>query len=181
MAWCFSTRASAATVLSTHPCVSSCLWVIVVRLRHLASEILVTIFSVMMTSSNGNIFHVTGPLWGEFTGDRWIPLTKVSDAELWCFRWSAPQQTVEFINRDTGDLRCHWAYCDVTVMVTACCQFSAKPLKDPMLEDCNSLVFCNKRSQSMDFTRTFVTKSYQNCHALHLIEQHFSIKWCNSL
>ena len=24
----------------------------------------------MMTSSNGNIFHVTGPLCGEFTGDR---------------------------------------------------------------------------------------------------------------
>ena len=24
---------------------------------------------VMMTSSNGNIFHVTGPLWGEFTGE----------------------------------------------------------------------------------------------------------------
>ena len=22
----------------------------------------------MMTSSNGNIFRVTGPLWGEFTG-----------------------------------------------------------------------------------------------------------------
>ena len=30
----------------------------------------------MMTSSNGYIFRVTGPLWGEFTGDRWIPLTK---------------------------------------------------------------------------------------------------------
>ena len=27
MSWCFSTRASVATVLSTHPCVSSCLWV----------------------------------------------------------------------------------------------------------------------------------------------------------
>ena len=27
MAWCFSTRASAATMLSTHPCVSSHLWV----------------------------------------------------------------------------------------------------------------------------------------------------------
>ena len=39
----------------------------------------------MMASSNGNIFRVTGPLWGEFTGDRWIPLTKASDAELWCF------------------------------------------------------------------------------------------------
>ena len=30
----------------------------------------------MMTSSNGSIFYVTGPLCGEFTGHRWIPLTK---------------------------------------------------------------------------------------------------------
>ena len=30
----------------------------------------------MMTSSNGNIFSVTGLLWEDFTGDRWIPLTK---------------------------------------------------------------------------------------------------------
>ena len=50
---------------------------------------------IMMTSSNGNIFRVTGPLCGEFTGHRWIPLTKASDAGLWCFfdlclnnRWS---------------------------------------------------------------------------------------------
>ena len=33
----------------------------------------------MMTSSNGNIFHVTGHLCGEFTGPRWIPHTKASD------------------------------------------------------------------------------------------------------
>ena len=46
---------------------------------------------VMMTSSNGNIFRVTGPLCGEFTGLRWIPGTKASDAELWCFLWSAPE------------------------------------------------------------------------------------------
>ena len=39
----------------------------------------------MMTSSNGNIFRFTGPLCGEFTGHRWIPITKASDAELWCF------------------------------------------------------------------------------------------------
>ena len=43
----------------------------------------------MMTSSNGNIFRVTGHLCGEFTGPRWIPRTKASDAELWCFLWSA--------------------------------------------------------------------------------------------
>ena len=29
--------------------------------------------SLMMTSSNGNIFRVTGHLCGEFTGPRWIP------------------------------------------------------------------------------------------------------------
>ena len=38
-----------------------------------------------MTSWNGNIFRVTGPLWGESTGHRWIPLTKASDAELLMF------------------------------------------------------------------------------------------------
>ena len=42
----------------------------------------------MMTSSNGDIFRVTGPLCGEFTGHQWIPLTKASDTELWCFLWS---------------------------------------------------------------------------------------------
>ena len=49
----------------------------------------------MMTSSNGNIFRVTGPFCGEFTGHRWIPRTKASDAVLWCFLWSAPEPTVE--------------------------------------------------------------------------------------
>ena len=45
----------------------------------------------MMTSSNGNIFRVTGHLCGEFTGPRWIPHTKASDAELWCLLWSTPE------------------------------------------------------------------------------------------
>ena len=35
----------------------------------------------MMTSSNGNILRVTGPLCGKFTGPRWIPRTKASDAD----------------------------------------------------------------------------------------------------
>ena len=53
------------------------------------------ISNFVMTSSNGNIFRVTGPLWGESTGHQWIPLIKVSDAELSSFLWSEPQQTVE--------------------------------------------------------------------------------------
>ena len=35
----------------------------------------------MMTSSNGNIFRVTGPLCVEFTVHRWMPCTKASDTE----------------------------------------------------------------------------------------------------
>ena len=45
-----------------------------------------------MTLSNGNKFCVTGPLCGEFTGHRWIPLTKASDGELAYFVCSAPNK-----------------------------------------------------------------------------------------
>ena len=39
----------------------------------------------MITSSNGNIFRITDPLCGKFTGHRWIPHANASDAELWFF------------------------------------------------------------------------------------------------
>ena len=57
------------------------LWICVNSMRSTPS----TARFPMMTSSNGNIFRVTGHLCGEFTGPRWIPCTKASDAELWCF------------------------------------------------------------------------------------------------
>ena len=47
--------------------------------------------TVMLTSSNGNIFPVTGRLCLEFAGHQWVPLTKANDAELWCVHWSAPE------------------------------------------------------------------------------------------
>ena len=68
----------------------------------------------MMTSSNGNIFHVMGHLCGEFTGDRWIPHTKASDAlmfSLICF-WINDWVN----NREAGDLRRYHAHYDVIVM-----------------------------------------------------------------
>ena len=46
------------------------------------------------------------------------PRTKAIDSELWCFRWSAPEQPVLsgwVSNRDGGDLTS--AYYDVTVMI----------------------------------------------------------------
>ena len=71
----------------------------------------------IMTSSNGNIFRVTGPLCGEFTGHWWIPL-KASDAQLWCFVWSAPWINGWVNNREAGNLRRHGAHYDVILMAT---------------------------------------------------------------
>ena len=51
-------------------------------------------WQIMMTSPNGQIFCVTGPFCGKFADHRWISLTKASDAALWCFLWSASEQTV---------------------------------------------------------------------------------------
>ena len=73
---------------------------------------------IMMTSSSGNIFRVTGPLYREFTGHRWIPPTKASDVELWCFLWSAPWINGWVNNREAGDLRRHRAHYDVIVVIT---------------------------------------------------------------
>ena len=38
-----------------------------------------------------NHFPRYWPFVREFTGPRWIPRTKASDAELWCFLWSASE------------------------------------------------------------------------------------------
>ena len=68
-----------------------------------------------MMSSYENIFRVTGPLCGEFTGHRWIPHTKASDAELWCFLWSALWIKGWVNNCEAGDLGRHCAQYDVIV------------------------------------------------------------------
>ena len=49
----------------------------------------------MMTSSNGNIFHVNGPLWGKSISHWWILLRVASNAEFWSFLGCVPKQTVE--------------------------------------------------------------------------------------
>ena len=63
------------------------------------------VYFFMIMSSNGNISRVTGHLCGEFTGHRWIPITKASDAELWWFFWSAPWINGWVNYREAGELR----------------------------------------------------------------------------
>ena len=70
---------------------------------------------IMMTPSNGNIFRVTDPMWGEYTGHRWISLTKASKAELWYFLFCV--WTNGWANSpDDGDLRRRYAHYDVDVI-----------------------------------------------------------------
>ena len=63
---------------------------------------------IMMTSSNGSIFHVTGALCGEFTGHRWIPIQRPVVFYLIC---------VWINGYMAGDLRRHRVHYDVTVMI----------------------------------------------------------------
>ena len=88
----------------------------------------------MMTSSNGNIFRVTGPLCGEFTGHLWIPRTKASDVELWCFLWSAPWINGWVNSREAGDLRHHGAHHDVIVMDLVRWHVYVSPCLSPCIE-----------------------------------------------
>ena len=48
---------------------------------------------------HGNISRITGPVWGESTGHRWIPLAKANDAGFWCFLWSATEQRLRKLSR----------------------------------------------------------------------------------
>ena len=64
----------------------------------------------MMTSSNENISALLALCVGK------SPVTKASDAELWCFLWSAPWINGWVNNSEVGDLRRHRAHYDVIVM-----------------------------------------------------------------
>ena len=61
-----------------------------------------------MTSSNGNIFRVTGHLCGEFTCHRWHGALMFSLISVWIYGWVN--------NREAGDLRRYCVQCDVIVM-----------------------------------------------------------------
>ena len=71
-----------------------------------------------MTSSNGNMFRVTGPLCGEFTCHRWIPPHKGQWRGALVFSFICAWINGWANNRQAGDLRRHRTHYDVTVMVS---------------------------------------------------------------
>ena len=70
-----------------------------------------------MTSSNGNIFRVTGSLCGELTGHRRISLAKANAAGLDVFYLICAWTNWRANNQDTGNLRRRRAHNDVTSML----------------------------------------------------------------
>ena len=72
---------------------------------------------VMMTSSNGNILLVSGPLWGESTGHRWISPRKDQWRGALIFSLICAWRNGWANNRGAGDLRRHRAHYEVTVMI----------------------------------------------------------------
>ena len=141
-AWCICTVSVGKILYSGHYCLNTNVWMVTSKdtgihivVPHLPGNLVVLVTQACkydcrrqagakyklnpthtMTSSNGSIYCVTGPLCVEFTGDRWIPHTEASDAELWCFLWFAPWINGWVNNREAGDLRCHRTLYDVFVM-----------------------------------------------------------------
>ena len=70
----------------------------------------------MMTLSNGDIFRVTGPLCGEFTGHRWISHTKGQWHGALMFSLIVAWTKGWVNNRNASDLKRHHTHYDVTVM-----------------------------------------------------------------
>ena len=69
-----------------------------------------------ITSSNGNNFPDTGHCEGNSPVTYEFPLTKNSDAELWCFLWSAPEKRLSkqaktrWLEKPSRSLRRHCNY-----------------------------------------------------------------------
>ena len=77
--------------------------------RCMSYYILLLMDLIMMTSSNGTIFRITGPLCGEFTGPGEFPAQRPVTICAWINDWVN--------NREAGDLRRHRGHYDVNVMI----------------------------------------------------------------
>ena len=91
-----------------------CSWDICENLEWTHSFGKVKQLATMMTSSNGNIFRVTGPLWGEFTGPGEFPAQSPVMRSFDVFFDLRPNKRLS--NCEAGDLRRHRGHYDVNVM-----------------------------------------------------------------
>ena len=107
----------------------------------------------MMTSSNGNIFRVTGLLCGEFTGHRWIPPTKASDAELSCFfDLRLDKRLNKQLRRRWFETPSHslWRHCTAYIQFhTPAAWYSGTPLERPGMSKKSCEIWCISMHHSL--------------------------------
>ena len=88
-----------------------CFYVTILSIWDVCSQFWIFVSTLlMMTSSNGNIFRVTGPLCGEFTGPGEFPTKRPVTRSFDVFF------DLRLNKREAGDLRRHRGHYDVSVM-----------------------------------------------------------------
>ena len=129
-------------------------------------------FNTMMTSSNGNIFRVTGPLCGEFAGHRCIlhtkarsPVNSPHNKGHWrgnlMLSLICAKRNDWVNNRHAGDLRRHRGHYDVTVIMN----FNTLLLKQNSPDLANDILKCFSWTKS--FTTWFKLKWSLFPHITH--------------
>ena len=119
---------------------------------------------LMMTSSNGYIYRVTGPLWGESTGHRRIPLTRPVPRSFDVFFISAPEQTVE----QTSEMPVIWDAIALIMRSLQCYEENPtadSPQKGSMMLICDHLInreSCYK-SVGLPVIRVAITLMWRRC------------------
>ena len=116
----------------------------------------IIIFHRMMTSSNGNIFHVTGHLCGEFTSHRWIPCTKDSVVELLMFSLICALN--KWLSKQSWDC----AYYEVIIIIS--------------VEGCGDLI----KIRNVFETDFFILQWFRHSQSLILISKESEINWRSS-
>ena len=128
----------------------------------------------MMTSSNGNIFRVTGHLCGEFTGPRWIPHKKARDTELWYF-YLICARISEWVNSgEAGDLRRHRGHYDVIVMENP---HPKLPVVEMIFGNDNLLLFTRRYAWRIYTIYRQIIRQYICGHAIFLLRIFGFMAW----
>ena len=125
----------------------------------------------MMTSSNGNIFRVTGPLCGEFTGHWWIHLKRPATLGFDVFfdlRLNKPLS-----KGNAGDFRRHRAHYDVNGMRLI---RSLKAKNHPILKIIWKWCFLDKYMR-VEHLFDIYAKIYMLTHRVEFYMSYFSYHW----
>ena len=141
----------------------------------------------MMTSSNGNISALLALCEGIHL-PQVPPLPKANDAEPWCFL--SPEKSGWANHRHAGDLRCHCAHYDVTVMYFLVGLMSLPRSECSTNPHCTTGVLSTGSCYWEETTKRTWNQAYADCRSkggilavastpqqMSAIDNEFSLRW----